>query len=1447
MALYFNNKIHGEGKPVTDLIQAHPQGGLLACGWSSNKVTVATSDGEVIASVKRATLPTAMAWHPYKKLLFVGWRDGQISIWTEDEKELATFPAPPHDALAVLSACWTAGGNFLLTSSKSCAVVMWQLEGSKLNPIFASKSDAPVVSAVHLSPQNKALDTTQATETSVVTDDTDLLFALITTSNTLLLLDDTQTVVPLLKEDKDFSTIVAALWDSHRRHLVAVTNNFTIMVVTVDLECKSALNLKRKISASAIADMTLLRMAWAGPGLVAFSAGEDRVRFFNVEHETVYAVPFPEGDKRITSLASSLARRLVAAATADGCVAVFSFNGKVSSVDSDDWQPLTELKADAKVDAMRIFNDTGDIIVIHEQSVAVLQEAVRKRKWTGNASAVQAATDVIVVDTPNGCHVTIKSPSRIKEVDIAFPLVALWNGTHLDLYSITEATSTATLVSSVEYPRRGLALHADGILRSKDGKLCLENFQMQNIAQLAFTDSEGIPVLIDVTGDFLVCITNKNFMKIARVSSREIRVIGPSRPLFAGEKVTVTKAKCNFTGKRIAMTLLSGASQQADTRLWLYDVDTDKTYPFDFKDEVPESFAWNTPPPNSSGNVGELEHLLLACETRGFKSAHQQHLERKGSSKAGKTGDAAAEDSMLNKSKGEDEDEDGAPAVVHNMHTFFCSPNGLVLHHTVPLSRTQVCLVGCTVPNLYISSVKEGRSAANPNDFILETKKLRDFEGMFASAAAADGTIDLKVKEALMMFSYNTTIGNMDEAYRAVRTVKDTSVWHNLAKMCVTTKRLDVAEVCLANMQDGVAARALRESKDEPEVETRLGILAAALGMVDEAEKLFKKAKRQDLITELLIALGKWEQAQRHASSYDRIRMRPVAYRNAQYFESITNHDQATHYYEIAKCGSAEIPRMLFLQGRVAELQTLAASTTDKDLMIWWANFSERSGDVATALQFFEKANDLFNTVRLLCRVNPPQVEKAISLVSNPANRLNTGAAFFIGEHYESQGNYSNALQFYSIAQAYRRAIRVAKTNDLHGDIVAMVLKSADKQIALDCAAYFEGRSIFDKAVQLYQKGGDVQRAIDVCIKGGLYDMLHQISETLDSAADPETFIQMAEHFITSGHFDKAAQMLVFAKAFGEALQLCIDKNVKLTEEMAEAMTVPKTDNDDEEQYRISLLKKIAKVAKEQESWHLACKKYTQAGERVKAMKMLLRTGDTEKIIFFANHSRNTEIYVLAANYLQSQDWQHDANIYKSIVTFYTKAKAFENLSSFYDACSQLQIDEYRNYDNALVTLKEALKALEKGEASMSKRSLIGQRIGIVESFVNARKLIKPSQPCPEMVQICTDLLTRSRSDNPDHDLIEAALRVGDVYALLVEYYEKLSQMDNAFSLMVKMKDQGIELTFFLEQALIDRICKACGKNSAAFAPQQQKRQPAAAPRAHNDDEGEANFLEEEV
>jgi intraflagellar transport protein 140 len=134
-----------------------------------------------------------------------------------------------------------------------------------------------------------------------------------------------------------------------------------------------------------------------------------------------------------------------------------------------------------------------------------------------------------------------------------------------------------------------------------------------------------------------------------------------------------------------------------------------------------------------------------------------------------------------------------------------------------------------------------------------------------------------------------------------------------------------------------------------------------------------------------------------------------------------------------------------------------------------------------------------------------------------------------------------------------------------------------------------------------------------------------------------------------------------------------MDQRVNISDEMVEKLTPPDTVDPAE---RKELLKELAKALKKQGSFALASKKYTQSGDRVRAIKCLVRSGDTKAVIQFASISRTAEIYKLAANYLQQMNWRESVDIMKSIITFYTKAKAFEQLAGFYDSCAQVEIDE---------------------------------------------------------------------------------------------------------------------------------------------------------------------------
>lgn len=180
---------------------------------------------------------------------------------------------------------------------------------------------------------------------------------------------------------------------------------------------------------------------------------------------------------------------------------------------------------------------------------------------------------------------------------------------------------------------------------------------------------------------------------------------------------------------------------------------------------------------------------------------------------------------------------------------------------------------------------------------------------------------------------------------------------------------------------------------------------------------------------------------------------------------------------------------------------------------------------------------------------------------------------------------------------------------------------------------------------------------------------------------------------------------------------------------IAEKMTLEKPEKDvDNERKRIATLEKIGDIALNQGNYHLATKKFTQAGNKLRAMKALLKSGDTEKICFFAQVSGQRDIYIMAGNYLQSLDWQNQPKVLQNIINFYTKGKAMDLLANFYVACAQVEIDEFQNYEKALEALNEASRSLAKvidpRDEDMHKRAveIVNSRIATVKRFLEIKK-----------------------------------------------------------------------------------------------------------------------------
>ncbi|KAG5494571.1 hypothetical protein JIQ42_02181 [Leishmania sp. Namibia] len=1548
----------------------HPTKPLLVIGWSNGRMSlwVMPSASSLALGGDESTEAASSA------VQLIAARAA-----TQSDAEGAVHE---HGAGGVLTAEWSTRGLYLITTSQQRHVVMWMLEQTanetsvdlKLKPLWSVQAREPVVSVIHVAGNIAHTSTVASAHDSPSPAacaegfDDDIRFLLADGGTSVMAINEEQQLFPCVTQQEGVSSMV---YDAASRTLVTLSTSYMIEAYRLGDDIKGTSTLRRKLftttttaAASAVTgERTPMSMVWASPGVLAFGGGDDRLRIFELSSESMDVLSLPQPDLHVSCLATYATKGIMTAGTVEGVLVVFQH--RVASLLAgchaaasrepvttsspfaaaaglaSQWEALAVHQVGKFVDRV-VFTALGDMALCRGGSeLQVLHETIRKRSWDGVAAATQISAGMVVIESVTGCQCLLRSKGNVRGLSIAFPNIALWNGSQIDLYTINEATSEFTLVNFVPTTSPAFAMHRDGLIYVKGNRVVFETMQLAPIAQMTFTESEGVPVITDIMNDYLVAVSSKNYLRLARVSSRDLRQMGPARPLtfpspsqpsdsghasgasaaapsVAKEakalEVSVAAARVNAQGRRVALMTSLGPLALPDTRVWVYDSDTDKMSSFDFgsRNEMPNSVYWNTPEPNTS-TIGEFEYILLACETHQMqtdetKASHEETVapeaDEDGVKKSSSADRPAAQENlpealpnMENYAEKKSELEDARRGVVgatnyvaqraHNIVTLFATHNGLVVQNVASMRRYQICLVGLTIPDFLLASVKINGDPSTAEDYVIEQKRLRDFEGLKSDK-------DVAVREALMKFSYYATIGNMDEAYRCVKSIKNPAAWQGLARLCVTSGRLDVAAVCLSTMEDCVAARALREAREDyPDDQgVQLATLALGLGMTEEAEELLRKSKRYDLMTDVYMACGKFEHAQRHSERFDRVRIRPVAYKYAQFMESLQNMDAAIMWYYNAKCAGTDVPRIFFQTNRMHELRQLmtqsqppspstSASASagqsgrderqsaffsifpqNRELLLWWAQHSERRRNMQEALRFYHAGEDVYNIVRILCSLTPPKLDSAVQLVSKEIEKAKTrfqqqqafaaaapvrrgdddqgepdpvGAAYFVGQLYERQGDAPRALQYYQAAGAYRSGVRVAWKMEQYGVVVSLAMKSSDERLMLETAMALEKEQAYDKAVQLYRRIGAVQCALDACVRGALYDTLHEVSASLASGCtDPAVFLGMADHFQSEGDYQKAVEMLLFAKHFDEALKLCETRNVTLTEDMAESMTSDMDRLSKEE--RQAALRRVAHIAKDQGSWSLACKKYTQAGDLVKAMRMLMRGGETEKVIFFANHSRNTEVYTMAANFLQSQNWSTDAHIYKSIILFYTKAKAWTNLLVFYESCAQLQIDENRNYPEALCALEECIRMAEGGPASNAqidseKVEQLKRRAGVLRTFVKAQKAMDSmvvanrgsaaeKAKAESIIAACSDIIKRSRPSSPDHQLVQDALRIGDVFALMVHFYfDKLGESNNALKVMESMPKHGADPQLFLETDYMEKVCQANGKSLANVLP----------------------------
>jgi intraflagellar transport protein 140 len=475
----------------------------------------------------------------------------------------------------------------------------------------------------------------------------------------------------------------------------------------------------------------------------------------------------------------------------------------------------------------------------------------------------------------------------------------------------------------------------------------------------------------------------KNAMSLDEIA-RSLGYLAPN-----AESTKIRRVRINSSGTMVAVLMdsVEGSLQicHPDSKLHVYDRNKGAALCYDFanRNRVPINVFWD-----------EMDDRLLACEAQRERvssitttnSSPSQGVATSTKSKKNSSSNTADAQEDTNNGNGNNNNNNGSgdnsnqdnENEIEVFLLFATTENGILMQDSFPRKLPFGSMINLSVPRLYFRNALPIRKADadfdnNDDDDATETTKqsgrqvkiyskvMRDFVGM-------DDVKDTE-KSALLDFSLNLTLGKLDEAYRVVKAINSPSIWENMAQMCVKTKRLDVAEVCLGNMGHARGAAAVRQAKKVSggQLEVSVGVLAIQLGLLDDAAQLFRECGRFDMLNNLYQAAGLWDKAINTATTNDRIHLKTTHYQYAKHLESIGLIDDAIEQYKLSDNATTEVPRMLFQLGRVDELGDYVLQTDDTVLLKWWASYLESIERFDKAKKYYSKAKDYLSLVRIYC------------------------------------------------------------------------------------------------------------------------------------------------------------------------------------------------------------------------------------------------------------------------------------------------------------------------------------------------------------------------------------------------------------------------------------------------------------------------------------------------
>ncbi|CAI2353945.1 unnamed protein product [Caenorhabditis sp. 36 PRJEB53466] len=1412
------------------------------CGWicvvtqdeTSGEANVAFSDHS--GSVKESGptkigAVTAVKWHPKKQFVAVGWRDGGVCFvpkganishyvvekyphpakgvdWSNDGTILMTL----HNPSSIHMYTYIAIGDDITTTNLmqvelNDEVMLWckrlSYEIYRQNQISAEEDsgvdESPFGSKEQLAERRPEMGK------GVLPTGTEFLFAC-RSGNIYGVDNERQRNVHKL----DSECMFLDYCESNKVIIVFTRDCFIFHLAKGTLEGRCSEKVKVKLGGKA----ENYRME-LNDGMLVMCYGEKEVRVWDLMREENFTIQLEtsrgfQADETVNVVTVNGRRGVITAATSLNNVAEWK-RKRTDTPAETAWKLSPSTHLESPISLIRWSPVVSTAALITEESLVLLGENNVIVKMRGKLAAIQTSSNSFtLLNASSGVSQDLKLPiSSARGISLGEKQLVVWSDDTVVTYDVQKSLATIQCTSfSCNASSVGIA--SLNLFCIEKDKILARTLQGTLRQEISLPEIEGDPELLDVNRNFMAVGTTNGFIRIYFVppqtnpteksdksSSETFVTYAKDAQQEHNSKYVVENVKnfykfhsikVNQAGNKVAATYYEDVSVVAE-RLLVYDAETDSVSYFSFDRGMTDTQEYEA--------QAELAHTSSGrpVTAAARKMAREQ-----------------SRFTMMNHRPGTVEWDENDPRylVVECNHiepesidqrvltAFVTSEHGIQLQGIQQKSSHCGKLVSVSVPNFYFVRKsgwdEEDSRGERTIGKTLVAKCLREFLG--------NDNCDEATRKAMMDFSFYLTIGSMDAAFKAIQFMKSESVWEHMASMSVKTRRLDVAMVCLGHMKNVRGARAVRKSHLNGENDSmKCAALAVELGMLEEAQIIYAQNERYDLVNKLYQAQNMWSAAFEVAETKDRIHLRNTHYNYAKFLEAkkdSTSIEAAIENYEKAGVHAFEVFRML--KDYPKQIEQYIRRKREDALYTWWGAYLESLGELEGSGSFYSSGKDFYSLVRVKCMQG--KLEEASRLAEESKDKA---ACYLIGRMYENDGDVTNAVKFFTKARALSSAIRLAKEHDMKDRLANLCLMAGGSEL-VSAARYYEDLPGYaHKAVMLYHKAGMIGRALDLAFRTEQFSALDLITKDLDADTDPKILKRAAEFFESNQNYEKAVNFLCLAKEFSAAVQLCKARSVRVTDKFAEQLT-PSKDDMPNAQERKRILEVVAELCLQQGAYSSAAKKFTQAGDKLSAMRALLKSGDVQKIRFFANTARNKEIYILAANFLQTTDWQDNQQTMKDIETFYTKSQSFEHLGNFYKSVAILEAENLRMLDKAMTALEMAAVCIGEAETKgLATAGVEALKEDIKKYVVQLRKLQKILEVMKNDAADGIRQLTTLAEESLEDDIVPCTR----LFALLIEDYAAKKNWKLAYRSItgLQKKIPNVDLETFVEKETLDKVC----------------------------------------